>query len=145
MKRHPNHKCVGCGKPFYIRPNVLKKITTGGICRQCWRPWNREHNTKYMHTPEAKTKSFRFPKGDLNPSWKGGLTYRRRKGKYGLVKYVRCPLEFISMARKDGYVMEHRLVMAQSIGRPLMRVECVHHINHLTLDNRLENLMLFAT
>ena len=85
--------------------------------------------------------------GDKNPAWKGGLTYIKRKGKYAdqPIKYVRCPEAFMSMARKDGYVMEHRLVVATELGRPLLRTECVHHINHDATDNRLENLMLFAS
>ena len=51
------------------------------------------------------------------------MTYRKRKGAYAdqPIKYVRCPLVFLSMARKDGYVMEHRLLVAQAIGRPLLR------------------------
>lgn len=47
------------------------------------------------------------------------------------------------MARRDGYVMEHRLVVARILGRPLLRTECVHHHNHAPLDNRPENLALF--
>lgn len=50
----------------------------------------------------------------------------------------------MAMARSDGYVMEHRLVVATALGRPLLRTECVHHINHDPLDNRLANLELFA-
>lgn len=49
------------------------------------------------------------------------------------------------MSRRDGYVMEHRLVVAQALGRPLTRAECVHHIDHDPLNNALENLMLFAS
>lgn len=41
--------------------------------------------------------------------------------------------------------MEHRLLVAQAIGRVLMRTEVVHHANHNATDNRLQNLMLFAT
>lgn len=85
--------------------------------------------------------------GEKNPAWKGGLTYFKRKGKYAnqSIKYVRCPVQFQQMARKDGYVMEHRLAVAMQISRPLTRQECVHHINHDATDNTLENLMLFAT
>lgn len=85
--------------------------------------------------------------GDKNPSWKGGVTYRNRHGNYAnqRIKYVKCPQQFSSMARKDGYVMEHRLLVAQIIGRPLTRKESVHHINHNAEDNRPENLMLFKT
>ena len=85
--------------------------------------------------------------GPKNPAWKGGLTFFKRKGKYAnqSIKYVRCPAEFMDMARKDGYVMEHRLIVAMAMGRSLLRSECVHHANHDATDNRLENLMLFAS
>jgi hypothetical protein len=39
--------------------------------------------------------------------------------------------------------MDHRLIMARMIGRPLLRVEVVHHIDHNPQNNAPTNLELW--
>ena len=62
------------------------------------------------------------------------------RGGYVLVHMPDSPA-----ANNKGYVLEHRVVMARSLGRDLLKHENVHHINGVRDDNRLENLELWNT
>jgi hypothetical protein len=44
----------------------------------------------------------------------------------------------------DGFYKEHRRVVEQALGRKLSPNEHVHHLNHVKLDNRAENLMVVS-
>ena len=73
--------------------------------------------------------------GKRSKNWKGG-----KSKKEGYI-VVWCPNH---PHAKNGYVLEHRLIMEAHLGRTLKPTEVVHHINQITDDNRIENLMLFA-
>lgn len=59
--------------------------------------------------------------------------------------YVFIYLPDSPMAGSKGLVAEHRLVMSEILGRPLLKHENVHHINGVRDDNRPENLELWNT
>lgn len=76
--------------------------------------------------------------GDRNPAWDGG----RLLDKDGYV-LVHCPDH--PNARRNGYLLEHRLVMSEHLGRPLKRHEVVHHIDGDHQNNALDNLSLYSS
>lgn len=90
------------------------------------------------HSEETCRKMSEALQGEKHPNWKGGR-YQDEEG------YVRIFKPEHPNGRKDGYVLEHRLVMKEFLGRYLTSKEIVHHINEIKDDNRIENLMLFAS
>lgn len=121
---------------MYRRPKELRE----GRGRYCSR---RCRNT--AHPPPGGPNPAKGVPGGRNGAWKGGVTYRRKRGNYPPIKYIRAPGWAKPMARKDGYIMEHRLLMAQMVGRLLTRTEVVHHRDHNPLNNELSNLELWPT
>jgi hypothetical protein len=100
-----------------------------GVSRSCV-----ERTCKRLNLKTAKT----GPRpGDRHPGWRGG---RVRQGRYWYLYMPDHP-----NATKAGYVLEHRLVVEQTLGRLLARHEVVHHIDANPENNDLANLIVFQT
>jgi|DEB0MinimDraft_6_1074348.scaffolds.fasta_scaffold137191_1 transposase-like protein len=97
--------------------------------------------SKLMRSRGVVSSQGRSRLGDKHPSWKGGR-YVSPEGYVSVYLAGDDPLA--EMRQTGGYVLEHRLVMARSLGRPLLPTENVHHVNGVRDDNRLENLELWS-
>lgn len=113
--------CPTCGKERWVRNDTWANQhwgkSTGRKCQVCSR--------------KSRT-------GSKNPMWKGGRQWTR-----GYIYILLRPNDFFySMATAEGVVMEHRLVMAKSLGRALHSWELVHHKDGDKSNNQLGNLEL---
>lgn len=105
--------CQECGKMFET-PKWATSRRDRERCRFCSKTCSNRNTARNR----ASTKGWiRDPKG------------------YILVRAPQHP-----MASREGYVMQHRLVAAEMLGRMLKPNEVVHHLNGVKDDNRPENL-----
>lgn len=113
--------CVECGERRWVLMEHGKPRSD--VCHACGLK-NRKQN---------------HPSGPNHPYWRGG----RHLTGYGYITVKVFPDNFFyPMATAQGYILEHRLVMARHLGRCLHPWEVVHHKNGERADNRPENLEL---
>jgi len=109
----------------------LKKLISR-ICLNC----NKRFEVNPKNTRQKFCSRYCVNNGSFSAMWKGGI-HIETKG------YIRIKQRNHPYIDKQGYVLEHRLAMEQSLGRYLLPYEIVHHKNHIKTDNRIENLEIF--
>jgi hypothetical protein len=112
--------CETCGRNFYPWYNTRQRFCS----HKCHGVFLKTHPA-----PVA------LP-GVLSVNWRGGRYTDKRDG----YVYVRVGVG----QTKSHKMKEHRLIMAEYLGRPLKHNEIVHHKNGNRADNRLENLELWV-
>lgn len=116
--------CEACGEGFVAYPS-----SQGRFCsRQCAAPIIHKNN--------------RYPvagKGPASHRWKGGQRLTRE----GYVE-LWMPDHPSLQGTKRKYIRRNRWVMEQTLGRPLLPYETVHHKNGDRQDDRPENLELWT-
>ena len=93
-------------------------------------------------------------KGETNPmygkrgeqcaNWKGGRKIRR-DGYTLVIAPPDHPYPADSSRESIKYILEHRLVMEQHLGRYLLPTEVVHHIDGNPRNNDISNLELYSS
>ena len=109
--------CSECGKERWLGKTQITRAKYKGLCQNCSRSLFR---------------------GPAHPFWKDG---RSKSGRYIRLRLWREDF-FHPMTGRGGYVPEHRLVMAKSLGRCLQTWEVVHHKDGDGKNNKLSNLEL---
>ena len=100
-----------------------------------WKSGDHLETRKKIGKSSKENTCFKL-RGEDHPGWKGGRYIDKRDG-YVLVRRTEHP-----DARSDGYILEHRLIMEEILGRRLTKDEDVNHRNGKKEDNRPENLVL---
>lgn len=134
---------LGVELPISLQENPEGKIPYGiKTCKACHKdfPVYRGFAVSYCSRECRGDTLAERQTGYKNAMWKGGEAVTSHSGG-GYIKEL-CPDH--PNADAGGYVMQHRLVMEQVLGRPLLPTERVHHKNGIRDDNRPENLELWT-
>lgn len=146
--------CSVCGSPFYAQPSRIAKragLYCSKSCHMTARNLTEANPSFHRDVSGANNPMFGKPghfgaangmfgrRREACPRWTGGR--KVRKDGYTLIYLDAHPS---LPGGQPGYVLEHRLVAEQTIGRHLTADEVVHHLNEDPSDNRPENLQVMT-
>jgi endogenous inhibitor of DNA gyrase (YacG/DUF329 family) len=141
--------CKQCNKVFGAHKSQKRQFCSKS-CSTTWRnltdqnpSYHRditgEKNPMYGKGLKGKDNPMYGKTGAQNPQYKGG-----RKVRPDGYIMVLAPDDHPARAAAYPYILEHRFIMEQHLGRYLDPKEVVHHIDGDPSNNVIENLELFA-
>jgi len=131
---------VMTGKKHCLKTRKKIRITAKEMAKsKAWRKKVSEGTKRAYQRPEVnENRRLAMINQGHGNFWKGHVTYKANG-----YKMLYKPNH--QNATKQGYIMEHRFVMSEHIGRPLTKDEVVHHIDHDITNNDISNLQLFES
>lgn len=154
-RRGSTKRCEECATEFYAKPNTVSRFCSS----ECHN--RHQRRSRVVLTCPVCAQDFSLGKataagrGESPTCSRACDTLRRTTNAVGREHngrpavrdhdgYIRVWQPDHPKAFRNGWVLEHRLVMEQVLGRFLETGEHVHHINGRKWDNRPENLAVLG-
>lgn len=157
MSRKEKIVCCNCGKTKERYRHIGRKVSNVFCSRDCKSKYGSvEVSCFFCRKKIVKSRSritrneHNFCSKECTDKGKGEYMHGARIGTYNggrttFSNYIAISDKQNSSSNKRGYILEHRYVMENFIGRKLKKGEVVHHIDRDRTNNDISNLILFPS